>query len=231
MCVPLYVSVATLLLRPCQRCPHTFLSALLMAPKMRKQCLPKAGLIKRLNAVGASIEADTHNKMLGEIIEHLKKNPDQLEPCHRLCVSGMVKHVGAAREVGKHIPECTTKLGLVSQGLKKRTLKHLMPSLDMTTQAKMKNHDKNYHEKLFFFALAETPDTPVTDSTEEGFFETVTRRYQVCGNRLENIRIQENGRLDWNQGGVYQLVAGGGGFTHVKHVASGVQAYICRATR
>ena len=106
-------------------------------PPKRRQCLPKAGLVKRLNAVGASIENDAKNKMLGEIVEHLKTHPDEVEPCYRLLMSGMVIRVSGARDVAANIPECTTKLGLVSQGLKRRTLAHVFPSLDMAAQAKM----------------------------------------------------------------------------------------------
>jgi hypothetical protein len=195
-------------------------------PPKRRQCLPKAGLVKRLNAVGASIENDAKNKMLGEIVEHLKTHPDEVEPCYRLLMSGMVIHVSGAKEVVANIPECTTKLGLVSQGLKRRTLAHVFPSLDMTTQGKMKGMDKHFHDKLFWFAFAEVPETPVTDCTENEFFATMARRYKACGNRLQYIKALADGSLDWNQGGVYQLVPADGDYTHVKHVITGRQVHI-----
>ena len=191
--------------------------------------------MKRLNAVGASIESENRNKMLGDVMEHLRSHPDEVEPCHRLLKSGMMIHVGSPKHAGNMIPECTTKLGLASQGLRKRVIMHLRPSLDMTTQSKMKAADKKYQDKLFWFALAEEADTAVTDKSEADFFATCAKRHLVCGSRLENIRLKEDHSTDWGECGVYRLVAptsSTGCFSHVEHVFSGEKACcICNCTQ
>ena len=131
-----------------------------------RHSLPSTGVIKRLQAVGASIQNDEQNRMLPEIMAHLKAHPDQIEPCHTLCKSGMMIHLAKPQFAGRLIPGCTTKLSLVSHGLTKSVIMHLKPSLDMTTQGKMKVPDPASHDKLCPFVLAEEGDTFVTDKLE-----------------------------------------------------------------
>ena len=66
----------------------------------------------------------------------------------------------------------------------------------------------------------------MTDCTEKGLFATMARRYDACGNRLQHIKASSDGSLDWNQGGVYQLIPADGNYTHVKHVITGRQVHI-----
>ena len=61
----------------------------------------------------------------------------------------------------KMLPSCTTKLGLISEAVKKQGIVK-MCTLDMAALKKIKAVDKKAIEKIFFFLLAEEKKSPVS---------------------------------------------------------------------
>ena len=204
-----------------------------MAPKSRR--IQSAAVCKRARSLGTVVEKEVQNQVLQDILAILKKNPTWQVQTLQLLQTGMVEQIMLSGE-DEQLPGCCTKLKTLSKNKKAKFLKSALPALDRTTLKSIKGAPGvNYDvvERLFYFALAELPGTPITEHNVDAFTKILTERYDLLGKRLELLKLDLSGAagINWQESGLYEVVLGipaspGGeaGPAQIMHKPSGLKA-------
>lgn len=185
--------------RRLSRTPHCAFGTMTLSTRAVKS------VNKRLAVIGDYLENGQHRQKRKEINEHLDSNPDDIEPVLRLLKSGLAGTLMKAQSGDHIVPDSTTKLSLVSNGLRRKVLSSIDERFTQQYIKQLGTRDKDVLKKLFFFAIAEEEETPVSDDLVDEFLATWGDRATLVGSRLDWIEATPEGDILWPKCGCFLL--------------------------
>lgn len=143
-------------------------------------------------------------EFIQKVTAYLHDHPDEAKRVWWALESGAFSKESAQQT--NEIPATRTHINLLSAKFLKGVLKQLAPTFNDCTLKTVEKHDINNIMKLFCFATSCKPMDPVWTRDGNTFTEYYVQVHAALGNRLQRVRVAENGEVCW-ENGMYKVVA------------------------
>ena len=183
------------------------------------------GDAETMNIVAAKLEKQGVKGQKARLDELLEEHPEWTGSLVQLCETGLIDSLLAGST--NVLPACVTKYSLLPKHVMDRCILALKcPQLTKASLKRANRKANGSSAKIFEFIFAHRAADPIDDHELDSFVEEEVLRADAVGNRAEQIEIQEDGSIDWNDKGVYSIVAPQGddedGEHQVKHKFSNI---------